>query len=1219
MNDEPNSNELNKLEVSKIDFQLLRIIVIDSYCAGKKVELKLDGHVSLNGANGAGKTTLLRLIPIFFGESPKRVIFGKEPFATYYFPTTSSYIIYEYQRRDTKVLAVIHADGQSDSVAYRFIDSPYEDRLFRIENGFVQSQDIYKHLQSLNISITKPLSRSHYEQILTNNSINTVEQRNLAARFSFVGTGSRLTHMNRVISGILNRVTEFSDLKRMVVSTILGEEKQFTLSTKRNELMKWIRELQAHQSLEEKRPLMASLEEADANRVKLLSDMGILHSRFHSLVKNLEEVKSKTSTELEDKKNDLRMLEESYSQENRKAENTIASIRAAYEQTKKEVDTIRTRFKAYKNNGIDADCTLVDSLLDLQKQFNALGTTIDELSGEIKNVDDKFEKLQSAEALNFQEQKTTELLNRNTVADKYRNEKSDANTNYEAMLIQFKQASDSALTVLRSNEHLANNKVVELEAQQPLVVGDASIEAALKQEQFTLVGINASLKEANQVLLDSTNNLNQAQRKFEDQERICNDVSQVLEEAELEHARILDFSSAGKDTLIGFLRAERPDWVHDIGRIINEDVLLRKDLEPELVDGSSLYGVNINLNHIKDSKLANEEKIQLELSYANTRIKNSQLACNEEDANLKAIAEVLKEARTKKQISEANQTKFGNASKEALSKVELWTNKLEYSKKEAVESIRLALESAKIELEGIQSNIGIEERKMVKEISSKNKELSELLKNIGIDEQKALKAIADKEKLFQERYDNKIIALNNSRLEMLAGKGVDPEYLKMLESDKSKVSGEITSANEKSTYVHNYRIWLEDIYAGVTQKELEANQSKINLDSKTAFQASLKTVFELKEAVIKNEIVVVDKKMSNDQKAIINANNQLESLSSWPRNQVIEEMPNDDVFSLVDLINNKNEIVKEQSNYKEIIANGVYDIRQEMLRVPGSITEQYCLAVEKESGRPNLHHEYQWLHVCRKWFNEGYKSNHDSILSDCRTQGMNIRNFCESLEKMRTDVSTFNREIRSSLGQAKMFAKINSVDINITTDIDKQDYWQAINELKGQYDMWQPIASNTMPPMSFVDAANDVAKIVNDERGLVANPTDLINIRIDARINDKDVSAKEENELKELSSNGLSYLVLAIVMVGFVNKIRGKNQIAIPYAVDEVKDLDYANSVSLLEFLALNNIILVGAFPDVDERLSPHFKYKYSVLDDKQIASVEVHDAELLEEEVAYV
>lgn len=50
------------------DFHLECIILIDSYRQGDIVEVRLDGHVNVNGINAAGKTTLLRTIPLFYGD-----------------------------------------------------------------------------------------------------------------------------------------------------------------------------------------------------------------------------------------------------------------------------------------------------------------------------------------------------------------------------------------------------------------------------------------------------------------------------------------------------------------------------------------------------------------------------------------------------------------------------------------------------------------------------------------------------------------------------------------------------------------------------------------------------------------------------------------------------------------------------------------------------------------------------------------------------------------------------------------------------------------------------------------------------------------------------------------------------------------------------------------------------------------------------------------------
>ena len=98
-------------------YLLNRLILIDSYKLGELVEVRLDGHTNLNGVNGAGKTTLLRLIPLFFGERPGRLVPKSrvtDSFAKHYLPNESSYIIFEYQRNEQTCMAVIYAAPSDD-------------------------------------------------------------------------------------------------------------------------------------------------------------------------------------------------------------------------------------------------------------------------------------------------------------------------------------------------------------------------------------------------------------------------------------------------------------------------------------------------------------------------------------------------------------------------------------------------------------------------------------------------------------------------------------------------------------------------------------------------------------------------------------------------------------------------------------------------------------------------------------------------------------------------------------------------------------------------------------------------------------------------------------------------------------------------------------------------------------------------------------------------
>lgn len=73
----------------------------NSIFQGKRVSLNCDGHTNLTGGNGAGKTSILRLIPIFYGFEPNRLIdraANKKNFTDFYLPNNQSMIVFEYTR-----------------------------------------------------------------------------------------------------------------------------------------------------------------------------------------------------------------------------------------------------------------------------------------------------------------------------------------------------------------------------------------------------------------------------------------------------------------------------------------------------------------------------------------------------------------------------------------------------------------------------------------------------------------------------------------------------------------------------------------------------------------------------------------------------------------------------------------------------------------------------------------------------------------------------------------------------------------------------------------------------------------------------------------------------------------------------------------------------------------------------------------------------------------
>jgi hypothetical protein len=303
-----------------------------------------------------------------------------------------------------------------------------------------------------------------------------------------------------------------------------------------------------------------------------------------------------------------------------------------------------------------------------------------------------------------------------------------------------------------------------------------------------------------------------------------------------------------------------------------------------------------------------------------------------------------------------------------------------------------------------------------------------------------------------------------------------------------------------------------------------------------------------------------------------------------------------------------------QGSYSEIqarIREGVDDIRRQMISRVGTGPERCHLSIIQTYGHPQSGKEYLWIEGLRGWFAHEHTNNLVDLIQLGKTMAQNISDFWKILGHFQKEVGNFGADLKAHLIKGRLFANISDVSVNINSEVNKQGYWQAVEALHFEYDRWHAMGENTLPPPSFVAAARDIATVLSDTKGLVVEPVDLINLVITATIDgDNTKDAKDEAGLKRMSSNGLSYLILCVIMVGFINRIRRKERVVVPFVVDELRDLSNRNASALINLLAENDITLVSAFPDVDLDLAPMFAKNYRVLEGRTLATVRLDNKE---------
>jgi hypothetical protein len=182
--------------------------------------------------------------------------------------------------------------------------------------------------------------------------------------------------------------------------------------------------------------------------------------------------------------------------------------------------------------------------------------------------------------------------------------------------------------------------------------------------------------------------------------------------------------------------------------------------------------------------------------------------------------------------------------------------------------------------------------------------------------------------------------------------------------------------------------------------------------------------------------------------------------------------------------------------------------------------------------------------------------------------------------------------------------------------VDELKYWPTVKRLVDARRDWS-IASDDLPDMEFVQMLEGLLEHWEMKNGINADFKHLVQIRGEVIENGNVRTFKNSADLDNVSSNGLSYLVLVIIFIAFLNRIRRNVPINLVWSLDELKAIDSGNIYGLGKLLSQNNITLVSAFPDPDAETLMLFKNAYSIDADRRLVTTVVASNELNLHEVA--
>jgi hypothetical protein len=1195
-----------------MDFQLQRLILIDSFSPARVVIFPLEGGAVLTGRNGRGKTSLLQLLPVFFGENPNRIV-GTETnrlnFAGYYLPRLTSYILFEYRRRDVVCLMVMHASESGEEIRYRFVRSAYKPEFFLQPDGrnIISSRDIYAHLRRLNLICSESISSvAEYRAIIqgkTGTGRDRQRQRSLAADFAFVGGGHHLTHMEKIVSGMFLRKTNFEDLQRMVVSCIADGPGQIALSTERKKIESWPEHYEAYREVMQEAPRMDEVLAAEMRLLASEAELGRLHARLRRLLDHLEEAGRQNRAMRERQTREADEAAAAIRRQVEVLEGERDAARREAEDREQRLSALQKQAQDYARRDLPNKAKRVADEACLRDEWAQRGQRKQVLLGQQQDISVRYDSLMLEQRKRFNEER-----------EQAQQERTRLEQAFSPRFRDLEQAKDQDLTVLRETHQQARDQVDQrlqgvlaeeggwrVKAGSP----QASTEslAAHQAKRDVHAQARKALEEAQTEQRRLEKLRNAARQAFVEQEtRLAQARAQREQQAERLRALRLQ-QTPGQDSLLYFLRSQRPDWVFDIAKVVREDLLVREDLDPELLDAlPSLYGIGVDLERLDAHLAADEQGLQREAAEVEARLRSADAAIADAVGELEKC-NLRREAAQQTLALQETEVQRLVTHRQSAQEEELAAGKqVEKSRKEAAAQAQAMLadlvkQSAALRGEllkldtGLRDDEGERGRRYNADRSALETERKQAL-DIHDQAQAERKAV----------HERHLHEMQQEKEQALRGAGVDTEALSRLEKEIAELERRLQEARNWREEVAQWQLWLGQEWPrqdGWTQEADVARRIEAN---KKAALTRLLAEREAARQRVQAEVAALDKEFARLEREQATVRQRLVHVATYPPDAELLGQVFDPAWTLELLAQQANQRLQEVTRELETLRKHIGEIKRAFVARRDTPPEQFYEAHRQALG-PDAS-ERAWIAAFKSWF----ASDHDQYRRTLQVEANQIAGaivaFHRDMETFHRKVQQFSRELQQSLDDSLSFESISRVTVEIVSVIRQLEYWQAIDGMAEAHRVWLGQAGNELPPPEFAATLRNLLSHWEVREGIRAELSNLIRIQGEVVENGQTRVFRKAADLERVSSNGLSYLILCVIFIAFINRIRRHAQVQVVWALDELKDLDIGNIEALLDILRRNAITLVSAFPDPDVDVLRLFPHRFSIEEGRRLVEV---------------
>lgn len=1195
---------------------LSKIIIVDPVFPswrGSIREIDVAGTTSVTGQNGAGKTTLLQLVPVFYGNIPShrwQEHRGKKSFIDFYLPRTTSFIVYEYHRDGRAMLSVlfrsIEANALNPVINYLFVYAPFSSDLFVKEREGREElrtfPDFSEYLMTQKIQhIEKPIvSASEYRAILYGQHRNKSNKQKYKA---YALSDEPMGDVGAILGGIINKKRNV-DIKGIIVQSLnngTDNSRSITLKIDSDAISSFISKNNLFAFMMDAKKDLESLEARRKNLADQKTNICFQTAKVDVLIRSIQKEETDILSEIKSVEKHIQDLENERREKGESFQKSLDEYRVEIKSLNKEIAEIKNAKETYERENIEKNVAeyaslprMTQSLSEYETRKKIIGKDIGEIENEYKKIDTerkeaKTQRIGEIDAM-IRTVQTDLMKKKDEIQKTFEKDRDDL----ESRIKNFRDSIQGDIRTIAE-------KIGVIKEKQRHPENDPEDIEKEKKIRESLDTLSESFNDLLSKEADEKKLLESAEKEIKKIRDEIQSTKRHLNEMEEKYKAFLQ-KMEDDSTFFAFLKEHCPGFESTIGAVISEDLLFRKDLSPEIVDvegTTSFYGVGIDLSVLPES---------MTISRINETIQRFVREIESLEKTRQNLNEKEKEAIAKKENIQKNLdsraaaiVRLRNEKEDCQSLLDNHRKKMEAARNE---KIRL--------MEEEQRNLEEKRKTIDSTLSKKEQEFNSEKKKIVTNRDNSIRTLEENSKIALDAYelekkrladDEKKMHENlwNEYRQQLSEKGIDSDAVDRLDAEIKTLEENIRRIKGLTERVVEYKGWKTKILPSLEGKEqLLAKQETLHRELSMQMKNAL--------LAMEKELEVKRGKTHALKSDLEKKRNILSKLEDFKRNYM-DLYPSDGTLTSdvlpegVGPIAFVKDLQEKCENHERDLQKLYRDIDQKMRGISQRVDASETISGYMEKIEGSQDYEAVLSHLLQ-WYETGGEDEYrNGLVMDFSMITIGMKKFKDEMDNIRSELMRVQKKVNENISKnITLDENFPFQDLVINLELvleDKVPGWNQIQYFIDRHDRATARQEDLFALCTEHSTIEFLRKIQEKHGGKCFSFSweDAFEVQGKFRQGDEIRIFTTLQEAGDISSTGLSSLVVIVLCLSLLNIARKDSSHRILLAHDELREIDLSNVESLMEIIRQNNMNFLSAFADSDVYVIEKFEknYRFSV------------------------